>query len=472
MLKNKSTQTAAFLALLALFFLSLNSLVTFPDSYDDEGFYGAYGLGYVTTGKFSSPSIQSAGPFALGNAWNSRVSAAIFGALGHLTGHSLATARSISFVLVWLAVFIWYFISRRLGISGWVGALFFASAERVFYSSHVFRPEATLVLMNTIFIYIVVRFQDARLAFTRGLLNGGFVLAHGTGLVTAVLNTFDFGFAWLKALRKKPKPLGFYIVGSILAVAAFYFIQIHDVGGYKVAQEQLQVFKQYQIRTSILEAIKADIILRWGTELIEVGGSVLAKVFRWYFYLTVLLISAFSAWRFSGLPKRLGFLSLGCVFTYMVIVPDKIDIQIAEMIPFFVAAAISGLVAIRKSYSRIAATLILCSLIAVEALISVHHAIKYRGPTGTQAVSAKLSRYLGETKALVGDQKITVIEDMRYWFEFKDRFDFRGSRYIQEFSPYHGVIVVARNAVGNPAFRHCKAILKDAEGYFVTYRCP
>src|SRR5262249_38710187 len=156
-----------------LFLLSIASLTTFPPPFDDEGFYGAYGLGYAQTGKFASPAIPMVGPFENGNAWNPRLSAAIFGVFGVVGGHWLASARAVSFIFVWGAVALWYFISLELGVSGVLGALLFASAERITYAAHVFRPEAITVLLNSALVYLIVR-QGARPvsvkdSFQRGL---------------------------------------------------------------------------------------------------------------------------------------------------------------------------------------------------------------------------------------------------------------------------------------------------------------
>ena len=472
--KHKFAQIAAIAGLVVLFFMSLHSLRTFPDSYDDEGFYAAYGVGYVTTGHFSSPSIQSAGPFALGNAWNSRVNATIFGAIGHFTGYSVETARSIPFILVWLATALWFFIARRLGISGWFGILLFASSERIFYASHVFRPESTLVFFNTLFVYLIVCFDAAKPAFLRGLLNGVFVLAHGTGLVTAILNSVEFGLRGLKTARVNWKPFGLYAAASLIAIGMFYLVQIHDVGGWHMAQAQLGVFKQYQIKTSLFDSIRNDIVLRWGTELVQVGNSILAKVLRWYFYGVVLVISAFSARRFTGLPRKLGLLSLGCVVTYMLVVPEKIDLQIAEMTPFFLAAVISWYVAISKESVSRFAFMVLVSLICAESALSLHHAIKYRGRTQTQETAAGLLTYLHELKPSLAGRKITFVGNMKYWFQFKEFGDFRGSRYIEELSPFHGIVVTIQlgAVVPDPDFAHCKFFSKDPTGSFVTYDCP
>ena len=181
--------------LVVLLAVSLNSLTTFPDSFADEGFYAQAGVALATTGTFKNFDLPDRPCFNAGDGIHPRLAATIFGLLGPVLGDSITTARAVSFAFVWIAVLLWLPITKALGAPPFLGALLFAASERVFWASHVFRPEAALILMNTVLILAILATERLKskqtLYFGRGLLNAPLVLAHGNGLVSALVNTVD-----------------------------------------------------------------------------------------------------------------------------------------------------------------------------------------------------------------------------------------------------------------------------------------
>ncbi len=461
----KSSIFAGILGLLLI--VSLSSLTTFPSPFDDEGLYASLGQGYATTGKFSSISADQTKPFEQGNGLGSRIPPVLFGYLGNVTGHNLATARAISFFLILLATFTWFFIGQSLGAGGLLASLLFFSTERVFYAAHVFRPEASLVLLNSVFILLVVRYATASSKPTyaggRGVFNGLFMLAHGNGLVTAVINSLDILAYPAVPLKKKIPTWIWYALGTFLGAMLFYLIQIHDVGGWTSFRAQLASQPQYNAN-SIFETLTRDLKIRWGRELVYVGTSGAAKVLRWIFYSSVLAVAAYKALTATQLLRRLSCWSLLCFFGYGILVADKIDIHISEMIPFFLAPVVAWQGKSKSAYSGALVSV----LLAIGVTLSLHHGLKYRTHGEYKELAPAINDFLSKNPAY---KNCTIYGEMQYWFEYHERGHFIGSRYFDKFPEPKGYVLAID--LPNPYFeKKCTKEFERKEFLFAAYHCP
>jgi hypothetical protein len=468
--------------LLALFLVSWNSLLSFPDSFADEGYYGEAGFSLVSTGTFTPYNLPDTPAFRRGDGIHPHLVSGLFGYLGKELGYSLRTARTISFIMVWVAILLWLLITRSLGLTPLLGALLFASSERVFWASHVFRPEATLVLLNTVFVLLLVLVPSAesrtRSWVGRGLLNGALVLAHGNGLVSACLNSLDALASCVgRARRERLVRLAAYGAGTLLAVGLFYLIQVKPIGGWGVFGDQLSAAGQYLPRGGVLRMVRSDIEDRWGKELVVVGASRGGKVMRGAWYATVLGAALWSALGPAGLARRLGVMTLGTVVGYTFLVHDRIDIHIAEMIPFFCAAFLAWVSnASRAAGLRLRVAGVAVAVVLVSGLgLCLHHGLKYRPQVyrpAPELTSSAIRGFLDARAARSEPPVRAVVGDENLWFSL------RGVTAIV--SPYragtepvsHGDVVVAVDPAKVPWLDRCARTSTDPGGTFAVYRCP
>lgn len=399
---------ACVVGLIFLFVISAASLTSFPTTFDDEGWYALAARNYAENGRYGYWSGTRPVPFDKGDALRSRVNPAAFLALGKIAGYSLKTARIVPFVWIWLSVFLWFFIARALGVPGAMGALLFAATERIFYSSHVFRPEAPLVFFTTLLLFAMVCAKRVG-PLARGLLNSTFVLSHGDGIVAAIVNSVDI------LRQKKARVIALYVVASLAAVFLFYLVQMYDAGGWKAFFGQMHASSQFHPKGGIAGVLWREIDSRWGLELVKVGGSVFAKLLRAFFYLATFSVATFSAVRLKGPARLLGAYALLCLFGFVVFVHDKNDIQIAEMVPFLVGAFLAW-VGTRNIRAKIRMAGFL-SVLGASLALSVHHGLAYRGPTSFDRNNAQTDRFLDASK---GRYK-TVVGEAHFWFHFNKR---------------------------------------------------
>ena len=441
----------------------------------DEGYYGEGGFALVTTGRFTPYAVLDLPVFQSGDGIRARAVSALFGHVGAYLGYSIRTARGISFVMVWVAVALWLPIARSLGVPPLLGALLFASSERVFWASHVFRPEATLVLANTVFVLALARAAaaDSRAGYClgRGLLNGLFVLAHGDGLACAVVNSVDaLASCARRTWRVRAVRLAAYAAGALLALGAFYLIQVRPVGGWRVFFGQLAAAKQYIPRTSVLGMVAEDVGKRWGRELFVVGASVTAKALRVAWYGTVFAALLWSALRTSGAARRIAVVGLGTVAAYTFLVHDRSDIHIAEMIPVLCGGFVAWLGGAAPRRVRAAAAAV---IVAAGLALCLHHGIRYRShPTEPERTCDSIRSYL-EARAARREAPVrAVIGEESLWFWLKDVVPVVAADTGLEGKAPEGVFVVAWDPAKLLWLGRCALEYSDPERRFATYSCP
>ena len=467
--------------LVVLLAVSLNSLTTFPDSFADEGFYAQAGLALATTGTFKNFDLPDRPCFKAGDGIHARLGAAVFGFLSRVSGESITTARAVSFAFVWIAVLLWLPITKALGAPPFLGALLFAASERVFWASHVFRPEAALILMNTVLILAIIMTERLKsqqtLCFGRGLLNAPLVLAHGNGLVSALVNTVD-----LLTRRGQPKRpsswvrVSLYGVGSLLAVGLFYLVQVRPVGGWRVCAAQFQVAAQYHLGSGLWDMLRSDLELRWGKELFVVGGSAAAKGLCLIWYAVIFVTAAHSAGWGRGQARRLALAAIGTVLGYTLLVRDRADIHIAEMVPFFVASFLAWLAAAwphpdrRRVASVATATLLIAGL-----GLCLHHAIRYRPQAYTpksQLMARAIRDYLESPTGRALPTPRVVIGNDSLWFWLHDTGLVLPVRLVKNSAPRAATMIVVEHSTKLPWLDRCVPNHADAERRFITYVCP
>jgi hypothetical protein len=478
--KGVNLASAALLGI--LFLVSLNSLASFPDSFADEGYYGDAGRSLVTTGMYTPDDMPDQPAYRLGDGIHPRIQAALFGYLGHAFGYSLAAARTISFVTVWCAVLLWLPISRSFGLPPFLAALAFASSERVFWASHVFRSEATLVLVNTVLVLAIARAAsaEARTSYWvgRGLLNGALVLAHGNGVVSAIVNSTDaLASCVRRAWRVRLARIAAYGAGALVALAAFYAVQVGPIGGWRAFSGQLASARQYVPHHGALGAIRADLEGRWGKELVVVGASPAAKLMRALWYATVLGAALWSIAGAAGLARKLGVMAFGTIVGYILLVHDKVDIHIAEMIPFFCAAFLSWLGmaeetgAGRRRVARIAAAV----LIATGLGLCLHHGLKYRPQVYRpvpESTSAAVLGFLESREARSQPPVRAVVGNQSLWFWLRGAVPIVSTFRGRTGPALEGDVIVACDPAMLPWLDRCSLAYSDPAHRFGLYRCP
>ena len=470
-----AVNVASAVLLLALFLVSWYSLASFPDSFADEGSYGEAGFSLVTTGRFTPYDVIDGPAFRLGDGLRPHAVGALFGYVGKQFGYSLRTARTISFVMVWVAVLLWVPITKSFGLPPWLGALLFASSERVFWASHVFRPEATLVLVNTVLVFALVRGGSGEASIPywvgRGLLNGALVLAHGNGLVSAIINSVEaLASCARRAWRVRAVRLAAYAAGGLLAVGAFYLIQVRPIGGWRVFLDQFAAAKQYLPREGVLGTVRRDLERRWGRELLVVGASLTGKILRGVWYATVLAATLWSALGPAGLARRLAVVGLGTVFGYTFLVHDRATIHIAEMIPFLCAAFLAWLGSTAPEWARRSAAAV---LVMTGLSLCFHHGIKYRPyRTEPELTCAAIRGYL-ETRAARSQPPVrAVVGAASLWFWLKDVVPVVPRDRGLEGKTLDGNLIVACDPALLPWLERCSLEYSDPDRRFAAYACP
>ncbi|MBI3557895.1 MAG: hypothetical protein HY074_16660 [Deltaproteobacteria bacterium] len=462
----------------AVLVAALMSLTRYPDSFDDEGLYAALGVHYVQTGIVQAPELTKAVPFDVSDGTCNREAPAVFGLVGKWAGYSLATARVISLVQILISAVLFFFVSALLGISGWLGALLFVSTERIFYAAHVFRPEASLVLVNTAFVLLIVLGYrrgalSEKMSFARGLLNAPLVMAHGNGLSTALINSAEILSGPLQGRKRFLRDGIVYFLGSSAAILVFYLVHVRDIGWSKLFEQLSLGNPQAQAKGGLWDTIMRDISIRWGRELIIVGNSAAAKVLRFYFYGVILATSIWSVVASPGIARRMALLSLGCFVAYIFVVQDKIDIHIAEMIPYFMASFIAWFVAARecfKQWTWLPSAAVL-SILLTGLSLCVHHTVKYRGDSSPERNARPLNAFLA--RQTYRPRYETFVGRMEYWFMYRDAGKFVSLRYLSEHLPLSGGVI----AIGDPSWyakplASCRIDYVDPGLNFSALTCP
>jgi len=471
----------------SLICLSASSLTSFPEPFDDEGLYAGFSKNFSLTGNFNYPDYNTAPPFDTGNALVSPVITGLYGFLGPHFGFTLQNARVVSFILVWIAALFWFFICKLIGFNPWLGTLLFVSTERIFYASHVFRPEGSLVLGNVVLIFLLTAAFKKGLnlprAFILGLFNAFLVLAHGNGITSALLTSYVVVQNLFKRKFKATLSTLIYIIGSLGGIGIFYLAQLKSNGGFAAFRSQSMPIEQY--RKTLLEILKLDITDRWGRELIIVGGSNSAKLLRILFYLICFATIIYSLSRkkrsieskesFSdGIAHQAAQWALFIILAYMFVVWDKIDIHIAEMMPFFLFSFITWYEAHRTTtkakFSLNNISLVI--LLIINLMLTVHHAIAYRPPTLTDKMVNELSVYVStQTKIPSKDIKYYVGK-MNIWFGIHDRLHVISHRFAWQHFPLSGGVIVGVDSEGLEQLKKCQLLEKTPLPWFSLYRCP
>ncbi len=448
--------------LLVTFLLSLMSLTGFPPTWEDEGYYGMLGEGLARAGWCPEDQFLDADPFGDGDGCRSRIMASVFGYVGRVAGHSLATARAVAMAFSWAAILLWIPLGRRIGVDGFVAALLFAVTERVFWASHVLRPEPGLMLVTTAFLLLLAaegeRPPGAAYGWTRGLLGGAFLAAHGNGLVAAVLNGADFVIGpWRRGVRRGRRWLLLAFVGGGLAgLLLFWVVQVAPVGGWRVFGEQLGYFTHYTGGTGPLDLVRSEIGRRWRTELLVVGASDGAKVLRAGYYALTLAVAAWSAVRLSGTARRFGLLTLGSVAGYTFLVRDKVDVHIAGMVPFFTASTLAWAAAVSAKGWRWRPRAAVAAAVAVGLALSWHHAIAYPSFRDVPQAAGRTAERALEVLARRRDQGlpdvVRVVGPTQLWFWLHGAVPFSPTRHVEETDFGDGPVLLIGDAVHHVGF--------------------
>ncbi|MGZ3689159.1 MAG: hypothetical protein ACXVBW_12715, partial [Bdellovibrionota bacterium] len=293
-------------------------------------------------------------------------------------------------------------------------------------------------------------------------------VAHGNGLVSALLNS-------AVQLRTKLvfRRLGIYALGSVAAILIFYLVQIRDVGGWSVARQQFQGMNQYQVKGTLLSSIHADLTMRWGRELFEVGGGSAARVLRILYYIALFAISVFNIAFLRGRPRVFGILALACVAGYAVFVQDKIDIHISEMMPFLLVSVLAWFAELKEN--RVA-QLALTAIVLAGLSFCLHHSVAYIGPSSADRTIAAVDRYLAEKNP----SRPTFLGDMQYWFRYGRENPFVSAGFADHFTPLRGEIVVLMKRGRIPmelyqlktdVLASCRLVQADPDRLFSAYTC-
>lgn len=478
----KGVNAVAGAALLVLFLLSLNSLTSYPPSFDDEGAYALAGHTLVADGVFLPHDRPLVGAFERGDGIRPRLISILFGRLGDALGHSLATARTVSFVLAWASAALFAGVARSLGAPALPAALALVSSERVFHASHVFRPEAALLAANVLFLLAVVRTSErgptVAAAGFRGVLNGLFVLTHGNGLVTALLNGGELlARKRLWCARRAVPVVASFAVGSVIAIWLFALVQVYPVGGWSVFFEQLRVCSQYGPSDGLARLISAEVTDRWWTELCVIGESPAAKLLRVLVYAALAAAALRTSLSRDAVARRVGLLAMGCLVGFTLLVADKQHLHITEMMPFLLAPLLAWRWRLRGESVRdrtMAATATI-GVVVAGLLLSVHHAVVYRRQVQVQehevAARAVTEFLSGQTTA--GDARAWIVTgDADLWFWLGGKVEFLPVKMIPKEGAAPGRYVAVGVAASFPQLRRCAVEYRDEEGRFVYLRCP
>ena len=460
--------------LLVLFYYSLKTLTTFPYPWDDEGLYAALGHTFGRTGKFFYPGYATQAPYTNGNALFSHFITGIYGILGRFSGYSLVTARSISFGLMWTALVLWALIAKRFNFPVFIACFLFAANERLFHASHVFRPEMSLALINTLFLFIFFKKDEGltrrKTAFIRGIFNSLFVIVHGNGIASVAVNCVDFAMKRFETLRQHLIRNLVYYAGSFFALFIFYLVQIRDVGWL---DSYNQLSAQPVQHKGFFELVKTDLSLRWRAELVVVGTSVFAKFMRGSFYLIILATALMSFFKTGGLPRRGSSLAFACFFSYMFLVHDKIDLHIAEMMPFFLLSFMMWFLSQKEKHLKSLAVFLLCTLLTFSGLLSFHHVLKYDETSPAVLNSQLLTRFLDSEKGPAAKHYKTFVGTFNYWFDLHDTMTVIHERFAEQHVPFRGGVIAADDVLDMPfLLKNCTVDYTDPEKKFRAFTCP
>lgn len=459
-------------ALALLLLVSLNSLTTFPTPFDDEGDYAALGYNarehgfYYFEPKGNIPSL-----FAHGDAIHSRVNPTLFGFLGSFTGDTLFTARAISFAFVWAAGAIFFWIARRLGQPAVLGPLLLLSAERVFYSSHVFRPESTLIFANTGLLALMLLPTSGRVAASRGAANGLVILSHGNGLVFCLLNSIEICIRWLRDPKRIALTIALYTMGGLLGVFLFYALQVRMGGGWEPFFAQLKNKDNY-VPSTMRALLVSEVAMRWNRELLPTDGNIVAKALRIIYWASLIFISGFGFLRLKGKAKKLSALFLGSLLGYTFLVADKVDIHLSAMIPFSSAACLACLSAApRAARSKLQAAIF--GLLCIGFALTLHHGLKYRreAPYLTEA-HRRVEELLLLKKANGEPQYPTLIGNMRSWFALHRKTNFVHMVAANQIREWKGGVITLDSLYHRSLLSHCKLEFSELGDRLQGYQCP
>ncbi|MDZ4677691.1 MAG: hypothetical protein SGI74_09300 [Oligoflexia bacterium] len=460
--------------LLILFFLSLKTLTTFPDLFDDEGLYAAFAQALGETGKTHYLGYAVEAPYTQGNALVTHFHTGLYACIAKLFGYTFTSARAVSFSLFLISVLLWGFISRRIGFPVFIGTFLFASTERLFHASHVFRPEISLIFINCLYLFLFTNRPDAPLkpttSFARGLFNSLFVIAHGNGIASVAINCYDMATRSFFTLKKHFLANGIYYCGSIIAVGLFYFFQVSSIGWSDFV---LQLKAQPVQHKTFLELIQTDIVLRWGRELVVVGGSLVAKFMRAYFYIVIFFTAAYSVAKLTTQARQAGTMVFICVLAYVFLIRDKVDIHIAEMMPFFLFSFMLYFVTLQKQKRSLLPGVLLVSLLLVNSFLTFHHVFKYAEKSIPEARVDILVNFLDQETIRPASEYKIFVGKLTYWFQLHDRMQMIHQRFLEQHLPFKGGVIATDDVLELPfLIKNCKIDYTDPSGIFRAFYCP
>ena len=259
-------------------------------------------------------------------------------------------------------------------------------------------------------------------------------------------------------------------------VGLFYLVQVRPVGGWRVCAAQFQVASQYHLASGLWDMLRSDLELRWGRELFVVGGSAAAKGLRLIWYAVIFVTAAHSAGWGRGQARRLALAAIGTILGYTLLVHDRADIHIAEMVPFFLASFIAWLGATwgQPSRRRVACAAT-AALLIVGLGLCLHHAIRYRPQAYTpkpQLTAHAIRHYLESPAGRALPAPRVVIGNDSLWFWLHGTVPVLPVRLAKNSAPRAATMIVVGHSTKLPWLDRCMPNHADAERRFITYVCP
>ncbi len=333
---------------IAVLWLALNiaSLTSYPTPNGDEPWIGSPAVQFLRTGEFGVPIF---GNMLYGSSRNyvhlGRLFTVALALVFKVFGVGLAQGRALGLAGALAGAYLLFALGDRLygRTAGALAGLLYLFSWRVFYMSHVVRPDVWVNAGGLACFLLFLKLKEARathLAFLLGLAVAALVDIY----MTFVYYTVVISVALLFEFRRREEwgRVGAYALGGALGSA--YWLAVHLLPDPALALTQWRVLSHdyFHVGFGLSSLLSPLSSLPFYVRVGLVGYSRLGFLEVAYVFggLAVLLI------RRGGADKRMLWAWLIFWLSYFYIVPGKGLYHIVLFVPFFcavIAAAVVGL---------------------------------------------------------------------------------------------------------------------------------